>query len=107
MENITWDMFSLHSVRPFEMANTLGGFALCRISTVFFFIPIRSFFSLRCSFSFEKCCFLFVICVASTLPSGTRKMCEFTSSCTCGKSYPGIRAVLKQCLVSNDSVFGQ
>ena len=32
-------------------------------------------------------------------------MCGFTSSCTCEKSNPAIRSLLKNCIVSNDSVY--
>ena len=35
------------------------------------------------------------------------KMCRFTSSCTCAKSYPGIGFLFEHYVVFNDSVNGQ
>ena len=40
------------------------------------------------------------------VPLSMRKMCGFTSSCTCAKTHPGICSPLKL-IVANDSVSGQ
>ena len=41
---------------------------------------------------------------SETVPSSMRKMCRFTSSCTCAKSHPGICSHFKHYIVSTDSV---
>ena len=67
-----------------------------------------SIFTVRtCPEDSHSHCLIQVDGVKRKEPSNMRKMCRFTSSCTCAKSHPGICTPLKYSIVSNDSVCGQ